>query len=72
MFFSLPVMILSTIFGAIVAEKWLGKRSGEASLRAGAGAAVGFVLGTVARFGCALVMVLLYGIAAVTFFRAAH
>ncbi len=60
MFFSLPALLLGTIFGAIAAEKWFGKRSTEESLRAGAGAAFGFLLGTVARLACALAMIGIY------------
>lgn len=62
MFFSLPVLILGTMFGAFVAEKWKGKRSTDDALRAGAGAAVGFVLSTVAKLGCALAMVAFYAV----------
>lgn len=60
MFVSIPALILATILGAVVAEKWLGKRTGSQALRAGAGAAVGFVLSIFARLGCGLVMVALY------------
>lgn len=60
MFVSIPALIMATILGAVVAEKWLGKRTGQQALRAGAGAAVGFVLSIFARLGCGLVMVALY------------
>lgn len=60
MFFSLPALVLGSMFGAIAAEKWLGKRTTDESLRAGAGAAVGFLLSTIAKLGCALVMIALY------------
>jgi len=60
MFVSIPALILATILGAVVAEKWFGKRTGPQALRAGAGAAVGFVLSIFARLGCAGVMVALY------------
>ncbi|HET7536104.1 MAG TPA: DUF456 domain-containing protein [Candidatus Didemnitutus sp.] len=63
MFFSLPALIFGTVFGAIAAEKIFGKRSDEQALKAGAGAAVGFLLSTVARLACALVMVGIYVIA---------
>lgn len=62
MFFSLPILILGTMLGAVVAEKWKGKRSTDDALRSGAGAAVGFLLSTVAKFGCALVMVAFYAV----------
>ncbi len=60
MFFSLPALILGTIFGAVVAERFLAKKTAEQSLRAGAGAAFGFVLSTVGRLGCAVVMIVLF------------
>ncbi len=63
MFFSLPVLILGTMLGATLAEKWKGQRSTDDALRSGAGAAVGFLLSTVAKFGCACVMVAFYAIA---------
>lgn len=69
MFFSLPALLLGTVLGAIAAEKWLGRRSDGEALRAGAGAAVGFLLATVARFGCALVMLGLYVVAVLAALR---
>ena len=70
MFFSLPALILGSMFGAMAAEKWGARRPNSAALRSGAGAAIGFVLGTFARFSCALVMVGLYGVAAISYWRA--
>jgi uncharacterized protein YqgC (DUF456 family) len=63
MFFSLPALLLGTMLGAVVAENWGAQRTTEESLRAGAGAAVGFFLGTFARFGCAMAILMLYGFA---------
>lgn len=63
-FFSLPALILGTIFGAMAAEKWLAKKTGRQSMRAGMGAAVGFVLSTIARLACAVVMIGLFLFAA--------
>jgi uncharacterized protein YqgC (DUF456 family) len=60
MFVSVPALLLGTILGAVLAEKCVSKRTGSQALRAGAGAAVGFVLSIFARLGCALVMVALY------------
>ena len=60
MFFSLPVLLLGTMLGAVVAEKWGAKRTSEESVRAGVGAAVGFFLGTFARFACAMAILMLY------------
>lgn len=62
-FFSLPALLLGTIFGAIAAEKFVAKKTGRESLKAGAGAAVGFVISTVARLFCAAVMIGLFLIA---------
>ena len=64
MFFSLPALLLGTMLGAVLAEKWGAKRTSAESLRAGAGAAVGFFLGTFARFACAMAILMLYGFAA--------
>lgn len=71
MFFSLPMIILGTVLGAAVAEKWLAKRTYRQSMKAGAGAAVGFLLGTVARLGCAVIIVVLYAAAVYTHVPAA-
>lgn len=64
MFFSLPGLILATIFGAMAAEKLGAKQTNRQALRSGAGAAVGFVLATVARLICAVIMIGLFLIAA--------
>ncbi|PTY08326.1 DUF456 domain-containing protein [Opitutaceae bacterium EW11] len=66
MFFSLPALILGTIFGAIVAEKLLAKQTDKASLKAGFGAATGFVLSSVARLACAGAMIALFLFAALS------
>jgi uncharacterized protein YqgC (DUF456 family) len=60
MFLSVPALILGTMVGAVVAEKWMGKRTDGQALRAGAGAAVGFLFSTFVRLGCALIMIALY------------
>ena len=60
MFFSLPALVLGTIFGAVAAEKLLAKKTSGASLKAGVGAATGFVISTVARLACAVVMIALF------------
>lgn len=60
MFFSLPALLLGTMLGAVVAEKWLGKKSDEQALRAGAGAAVGFVLSGFVKLVCAVMMIGFY------------
>lgn len=65
-FFSLPALILATIFGAMAAEKLGAKKTNREALRAGAGAATGFVISTVARLMCAGVMIGLFLIAAIT------
>lgn len=68
-FFSLPALVLGTIFGAILAEKLLADKSDREALKAGLGAATGFVLSTVARLFCAAVMIGLFLVAALS---AAH
>jgi uncharacterized protein YqgC (DUF456 family) len=60
MFFSLPALLLGTMLGAIVAEKWLGKKTDGQALRAGAGAAVGFVMSSFAKLMCAVMMIGFY------------
>ena len=60
MFFSLPALVLGTILGAMAAEKFGAKRKDAEVLRSGAGAALGFLLGTALRLGCALVMLGIY------------
>ncbi len=60
MFFSLPALILGTIFGAVVAERYVAKKTRRESLRAGAGAALGFVLSTVGRLACGVAMIVLF------------
>lgn len=66
MFFSLPVLLFGTMLGAVLAEKWGARRTNKESLKSGAGAAVGFLVSTVARAACAIVMVIIYGIAVFT------
>ncbi len=60
MFFSLPALLLGPIFGAVVAEKYAAKRTRQESLRAGFGAAVGFILSTGGRLVCAFIMVAIF------------
>lgn len=60
MFFSLPALLFGTALGAILAEKWLGKKTDEQALRAGAGAALGFLVSGFAKLACAIVMIGLY------------
>jgi uncharacterized protein len=62
-FFSLPALLLGTIFGAIAAEKLLAKKTDRQALKAGVGAATGFVISTIARLACAVVMIGLFLIA---------
>jgi uncharacterized protein len=64
MFFSLPALILGTIFGAVAAEKFIAKKSGRTAVLAGVGAATGFVLSTVVRLACALAMIGVFLVAA--------
>jgi uncharacterized protein len=62
-FFSLPALLLGTMFGAIAAEKLMAKKTDRQALKAGFGAATGFVISTVARLACAVVMIALFLIA---------
>jgi uncharacterized protein YqgC (DUF456 family) len=63
MFFSLPALLLGTIFGAIAAEKLLADKTDGQALKAGFGAATGFVISTIARLACAVAMIGLFLIA---------
>jgi uncharacterized protein len=60
MFFSLPMILLGTVVGAIAAEKFIAEKSNRQSLLAGAGAAVGFLISTVGRLICAFAMIALF------------
>lgn len=60
MFFSLPALLVGTFFGAVVAEKIGAKKTDRESLRAGVGATAGFLLSTVVRVACALLMLALF------------
>ncbi|MBI5692049.1 MAG: DUF456 domain-containing protein [Verrucomicrobia bacterium] len=61
--FSLPALLLGTVLGAVAAEKLLGRKSDRDALKAGVGAATGFVLATVARLICAFAMILVFAFA---------
>lgn len=60
MFFSLPALLLGTIFGAVVAERYVAKKTRRESLLAGAGAAAGFLLSTAGRLVCGIGMIVLF------------
>ncbi|GAB1487957.1 DUF456 domain-containing protein [Opitutaceae bacterium] len=60
MFFSLPALILGTIFGAVAAERYVAKKTHRESLLAGVGAAFGFILSTVGRLVCAVAMIVIF------------
>ena len=60
MFFSLPALLLGTFLGAAAAEKFGAKKTGSASLRAGVGATIGFLLSTMGRLACAILMIALF------------
>ncbi|HEY9249523.1 MAG TPA: DUF456 domain-containing protein [Rariglobus sp.] len=64
MFFSFPMLVLGTVLGAVAAEKFIAEKSNRASLLAGAGAAVGFLISTVGRLICAFAMIALFLLAA--------
>lgn len=63
MFISVPALILGTVLGAGLAEAIIAKKDGRASLKAAFGAATGFILSTVGRCACAVVMVGLFLVA---------
>jgi uncharacterized protein YqgC (DUF456 family) len=63
MFISLPALLLGTFLGAVAAEKFGAKKTDRESIRSGVGATAGFLLSTVARFGCAIAMIALFLIA---------
>lgn len=63
MFISLPALLLGTIFGAVLAEKFGAKRPDRDAFKAGLGAALGFLAGTIVRLAIALVMVAIYAVA---------
>jgi uncharacterized protein YqgC (DUF456 family) len=65
LFFSLPGLLLGTLLGAAAAEKLFAKKDPRASLKAGVGAATGFLLSLVARVACAVAMVALFCFAVV-------
>lgn len=64
MFFSLPALVLGTIFGAVVAERYAAQKTHVQSLRSGVGAAFGFVLSTIGRLACTVVMIAIFVAAA--------
>lgn len=65
MFFSLPALLLGTMLGAVAAEKLFGKKTDEEALKAGAGAALGFLVSGVVKLACATVMIGIYLLAVV-------
>lgn len=66
MFFSLPILLFGTMFGAVLAEKWGAKRTDGAALKSGVGAALGFLASTLVRLACALVMIAIYCVSVLT------
>lgn len=59
-FISLPALLLGTVLGAVAAEKLVARKTDRAALKAGLGAATGFLISTVARAACAFVMIALF------------
>lgn len=60
LWFSVPALILGTLAGAVMAEKVMAGRPDQLALRAGVGAAAGFLLSTLARLACAIVMIIIF------------
>ncbi len=71
MFFSLPALLLGTIFGAFAAEKLVGKRTDGDALKSGLGAALGFLVSTIVRALFAFAMVSLFAYSTITIASAA-
>jgi uncharacterized protein YqgC (DUF456 family) len=63
-FISFPALLIGTIGGAILAEKFIAKKTGRESLMAGLGTATGFAISTGARLACAAAMIAVFLIAA--------
>jgi uncharacterized protein YqgC (DUF456 family) len=70
MFFSLPALLFGTMLGAVIGEKWGGRKTDEQALRAGAGAALGFLVSGVAKLACAGMMIGVYGVSVLSAARA--
>lgn len=64
-FFSLPGIILGPFIGAFLFEI-VGGRDWRESARAGAGAMLGLLLGTLGRVGCCVVMIAIFYLSALT------
>ncbi len=60
LWFSVPALILGTLAGAVMAEKVMAGRPDQQALRAGVGAAAGFLLSTLARLACAVLMIIVF------------
>ena len=59
------IILLLVVFGAVLAEKWGAKRTTEDAIKSGAGAALGFLVSTFVKVGCAVAMIALYIVSAV-------
>lgn len=59
-FFSLPMMLLGTALGAMVAERCVAKKDTRGTLMAGMGALTGFIIGTVIKGVCAVAMIVAF------------
>ena len=58
LFFHLPGLILGPLIGASIGE-WLAKRDLMASGKVGVATFIGFIIGVIAKIGCALTMLLI-------------
>ncbi len=65
-FVSLPALVLGTMLGAILAERLAHKRNLRELLLAGAGAGLGVLLGFVGRLACAVAMIALFLVSALS------
>lgn len=66
MFISLPALLAGSMLGAVLAEKFFAAKTNRLALKAAFGAATGFIISTVARLGCAAIMIGLFLIAALS------
>jgi uncharacterized protein YqgC (DUF456 family) len=62
LFISVPAILLGSVFGAALAERWLGQRGTEQALRAGLAAGLGFLVAIFLRVLLAFAMLLVFAL----------
>lgn len=65
-FVSVPALLLGSVLGAMLAEKLIHGRTLRDTLKAGLGAGLGFLLGSLGRLTCAVTMISVFLLAALT------